>query len=71
MSIPTISTGEPSTLGTYKKIVDTQIFGQKAIDFINEKIESSEKGEDEVVIAHESQMMHLLMSMLAEDKRQL
>ena len=58
----TLSTGDPSTLGTYKKLA--VIFGGKAQKFIQDKIDESEKGEDEEVIADESQMMLLLGSML-------
>ena len=57
-----LSTGDPSTLGTYKKLA--VIFGDKAQKFIQDKIDESEKGEDEEVIAAESQMMILLGSML-------
>ena len=53
-----LSTGEPSTLGTYKKMC--VIFGQKAIDFIQAKIDESPNGEDEEVIADEGQMIYLL-----------
>ena len=53
-----LSTGEPSTLGTYKKM--SIIFGQKAIDFIQAKIDESPNGEDEEVIADERQMIYLL-----------
>lgn len=35
----TLSTGDPSTLGTYKKIA--VIFGQKAVDFIQTKIDEA------------------------------
>ena len=53
-----ISTGEPSTLKTYKRL--TQIFGPKAVEFIQNKIDESPNGEEEEVIAHETQMMVLL-----------
>jgi len=56
-----ISTGDPSTLGTYKKIA--VIFGEKAVEFIQAKIDESANGEDEIVIAHESQMMILFASL--------
>ena len=58
----TISTGEPSTLGTYKKMCF--LFGKKAEDFIQKKIDESPNGEDEEVIADERQMLQLLASMM-------
>jgi len=58
----TISTGDPSTLGTYKKLAT--IFGEKAVKFIQDKIDESPDGENEEVIADERQMMFLLMSMM-------
>ena len=58
----TLSTGDASTLGTYKKLA--KIFGKKAEDFIQQKIEDSPNGENEEVIADETQMMILLSSMI-------
>jgi len=55
-------TGDPSTLGTYKKIAT--LFGDKAVKFIQSKIDASPNGEDEIVIADESQMLMLFASML-------
>lgn len=63
--IPTISTGEPSTLKTYRKIALTLSMGDKsskAVKFFDEKI--AEQGEDEVVIQAESQVMYLIAKML-------
>ena len=57
----TLSTGDPSTLGTYKKL--SKLFSAKAQKFIQDKIDSSPNGEDEEVIAHETQMMVLLASL--------
>jgi len=57
-----LSTGENSTLGTYKKIAS--VFGEKAVAFIQKKIDESPDGEDEEVVAHESQMLVLLASMM-------
>ena len=57
-----LSTGQPSTLGTYKQLA--KIFGPKAEAFIQEKIDNSPNGEDEEVLAHESQMLALLESMM-------
>lgn len=57
-----LSTGDPSTLGTYKKLC--VLFGKKAEDFIQKKIDEAPKGEDEEVIADERQMLQLLASMI-------
>ena len=59
-----ISTGEPSTLGTYKRI--SKIFGKKAEQFMQDKIDNDKEGEDGEVIADESQMLVLFSSMLEE-----
>lgn len=59
-----LSIGRPSTLGTYKILAG--IFGKKAQEFIQSKINSSPLGEDEEVIADESQMMLLLASMVGK-----
>ncbi|MGL5712228.1 MAG: hypothetical protein ACRCX2_04360 [Paraclostridium sp.] len=65
-----LSTGEPSTLRTYRKIamfinnMDEQSSGVK---FIDEKIKSSKKGLDEEVLADERQMIYILGQMLSED----
>lgn len=52
-----LSTGVESTLGNYKKIAET--FGEKAVAFIDKKIANSLNGENEEVIAAESQMIML------------
>lgn len=59
-----ISTGEPSTLGTYKKIA-TILTGEnsEAVKFFERKIQESPNGENEAVIAHESQMLMLIMEL--------
>jgi len=57
-----LSTGEPSTLGTYKKLA--RIFGKKAEDFIQRRIDESPNREDEEVIVVEQQMLVLLASFL-------
>lgn len=59
----TISTGEPSTLKTYLGI--SQVFGPKAVKFIQDRIDGSSVGENEEVIAHESQMLILFASMMS------
>ena len=57
-----LSTGDPSTLGSYKQIA--KFFGKKAEDFIQQKIEDSPNGENEEVIAAESQMLNLFGTMM-------
>jgi len=57
-----LSTGEDSTLGTYKKMC--VLFGKKAENFIQKKIDESPNGENEEVIADERQMIQLLASMI-------
>jgi len=64
--IATVSTGEPSTLGTYRRIA-AQLTGEDsaATKMLDDKIQ--DLGEDEKVIAPESQMMMLIVHMgLAE-----
>ena len=61
-----LSTGQPSTLGTYKGIA--KIFGSRPLKFIQDKIDSSPDGEAEEVIADEGQMLLLLASLMEEDK---
>ena len=52
----TISTGQPSTVGTYFGI--SRFFGEKAQAFMQEYMDKS--GPDEEIIAEESQMLYLL-----------
>lgn len=55
----------PSTLGEYRKMCAA--FGGndcKAVKFLDEKIADSPNGEDEEVLAADSQMRALLMPML-------
>jgi hypothetical protein len=60
----TLSTGMPSTLGSYKTLCKI-FFGEDSAqyEFIESKIIQSPNGELEEVIAEESQMMYLLASM--------
>ncbi len=58
----TLSTGQPSTLGTYKELA--KIFGPKAVKFIQDKIDESPNGEKEEVEADETQMLTLLGSLI-------
>ena len=54
-TIPTISTGEPSTLKTFRRMA--ALLFPKALPMIDKRI--AEFGEDEIVIHHESQMLYL------------
>ncbi|WP_157674253.1 hypothetical protein [Endozoicomonas ascidiicola] len=56
-----LSTGDPSTLGSYKKMCI--LFSRKAQEFIQKQIDESPHGENEIVIADECQMIMLLGSM--------
>ena len=55
-----LSTGDDATLGTYLKIA--QLFGPKAEKLIQNKIDNSPNGEDEEVLADETQMLHMLLA---------
>ncbi len=63
----TLSTGMPSTLGSYLKLCNI-FFGEESVQtkFILEKIASNPNGADEEVIAEESQMMYLLFNLPPE-----
>jgi hypothetical protein len=56
-----LSTGDDSTLGNYFKL-SFAVFGpnSKATQFINERIKISPNGENEEVIAEETQMVYVL-----------
>ena len=56
--IKKLSTGEPSTLRSYKGMAI--LYGEKAVEFIQRKIDESPNGEDEEVWSDERQMMGLL-----------
>jgi hypothetical protein len=60
-----LSTGDDATLGNYRKIM-VAMFGEqnKAVKFLDDKIEDSPNGINEEVIAAESQMIHLLGSIV-------
>ena len=62
-----LSTGDKSTLGNYKKL-SILFFGadSEQVAFLNKKISESPHGEDEEVIADESQMLFLLSSLIKE-----
>ena len=61
-SIPTISTGEPSTLKTYRKM-SAILTGEDsaATKMLDEKIK--DQGENEIVITDEGQMLFLIINM--------
>jgi hypothetical protein len=63
--IRTISTGQPSTLRTYRQIA--QVIGPRAVEFIDEKARQSPNGLDEEVMADERQMLVLLASFIGEE----
>ncbi len=65
----TISTGDPSTLGTYRKIA--LILGgedSQAVKFFDDKISKSPNGESEEVIADETQVLYLIGQLLSQRK---
>jgi hypothetical protein len=59
-----MSTGADATLGNYKKMA-VIVFGEQspAVRFLNDKIKESPNGENEEVIADESQVIYLLGNM--------
>ena len=57
-----LSTGDPNTLGTYKKWA--VVFGPKCVEFFEQKIKESPNGENEEVLQDETQMMFLMASFL-------
>jgi hypothetical protein len=63
----TLSTGMPSTLGSYLKLCDA-FFGPESVQskFILDKITTNPNGADEEVIVEESQMMYLLFNLPPE-----
>jgi len=63
----TLSTGQPSTLGSYLRLCEL-FFGEDSaqVRFINQKITSNPNGADEEVVADESQMMYLLFNLPPE-----
>ena len=56
-----LSTGEPATLGTYRKFA--VLCGNEAVKFIDKRIAESPNGENEEVLADESQMLYLLANL--------
>jgi len=59
-----LSTGDDSTLGSYKKLTAI-VLGEEsaAVQYLNKKISESPKGENEEVLADESQMLLMLFSL--------
>ena len=64
----TISTGEPSTLETYREIawVLSGDEESEAVKFFDKKIAESPNVAQEVVVADERQMLYLIVSMLKQ-----
>lgn len=68
-----ISTGQDSTLGTYRdiaKFLCLNLCGKgnhKAVEFFEKKIKDSKNGENEEVIAEESQVIYLIMKLIKEE----
>ena len=54
-----LSDGSPATLGTYRKWAKL-LFSENAVRFIDQKISESQNGENEEVLADETQMIYLL-----------
>ena len=63
-----LSTGQPSTLGSYLKLCEV-FFGADSVQakFINQKIATNPNGPDEEVVVEESQMMYLLVNLPPAD----
>jgi len=59
-----LSDGSPSTLGTYLRMAKVIAPASKFEKLIKDKIAESPNGENEEVVAAESQMMYLLGQML-------
>ena len=59
-----LSTGDPSTLGSYRKL-SVIIFGEdsEVIKFIDKKIKESPNKEKEEVLTDESQMFYMLTTL--------
>ena len=66
-----ISTGQPSTLGTYRQIASflSQDDNSEVIKYFDKKIKESPNGENEEVIADETQMMLLIVNMLTDNTK--
>lgn len=60
--VPNLSTGDPSTLGSYRKLAHAAGLTE-AVAYLDQKIAESPNGENEVVLADERQMIYLLFNM--------
>lgn len=62
----------PGTLGEYRDIC-AAIGGEscRAVQFLDERIAAEAEGRESAVLAPDSQMRHLLMPMLLENRREL
>lgn len=67
-----ISTGEPSNLKTYRNIAIIISGGEdtKAVKFLDKRIAESPRGENEEVLADESQMIYLIMKLTQEELKE-
>lgn len=67
-----LSTGQPSTLGSYLKLCEV-FFGADSVQarFIRSKINSNPNGADEEVVVEESQMMYLLVNLPPDGKDEM
>ena len=68
----TLSTGQPSTLGSYLTLCNV-FFGEDSVQarFINQKIATHAAGADEEVAVEESQMMYLLVNLPPDGKDEM
>jgi len=66
-----LSTGHPSTLGSYRKLA-CAVFGEDSapVKFLDSKIAESPGKENEIVVADERQMINLLGTMFVGEKKQ-
>ncbi len=65
-----ISTGEISNLKTYREIAYAMGGGESnATIFFDEKIKVSKNGENEIVIADESQTLFLILTLVQKAKK--
>ncbi len=64
-----LSTGQPSTLGTYRQL-SLVFFGQESavIKFLDDKIAKEKDGAEAEVVADEGQMIYLLSTIHAKEK---
>jgi len=67
----TLSTGEPSTLKTYRAYA-LALGGEnsEAVKFFDDKIAKSPHGENEEVLADERQMVYTIMMLIMKDKKE-